>query len=571
MQEEEKSDAIADWGKLAAEAGADEALALPRVDEMTDKQLEGLSKRHLFVCLVTAGTPIREALERAGLNITENAARKLLKRYEEHKVRALVDQRCRNKKKRVLTDELKKRVLVWWFSRRAAGPRAIWKEIVKECEENEVQVPGYDVVKKYLKSLPEAYKLFRQGKIGIHEWERSFCPVVRFNLTTYSNERWQIDNTRLDIWVRVREGDRWVPAQAHLCACICVHSRSIPGFILSARDPDAWTTALLLMKAIAPKENPEWRNKGLPFILQPDRGKVFLAHAVASSLAYLGIALDPDPPYYPNRKGKMERWFLTLDRGCLRILPGHMDAIGRTREAAEKHVNVLLTIPQLRKEIERWIVSDYHQQTHSETGRKPVELWEETVRLRLPESEDALHLMLLKSDKERKVLNIGIHFTFGENGEKEQRLYWAPELAYHVGEKVRLKYNPDDRESILVYDAATNRYICEAWLMGEQDSRYGVEDVKRARSEFRRGLQERMKDYAEGIERDDRRRAQQAEWDDARRDAEGKEGASPSAATADSENLDDLLVEELLTQFNIQDSSLNNGHEGDQEEGHANH
>ncbi|HYX29051.1 MAG TPA: hypothetical protein VE863_10830 [Pyrinomonadaceae bacterium] len=122
-----------------------------------------------------------------------------------------------------------------------------------------------------------------------------------------------------------------------------------------------------------------------------------------SSLAYLGVALDPDPPYYPNRKGKIERWFLTLDRGCLRILPGHMDSIGTTQEAAQKHVNILLTIPQLRKEIERWIVSDYHQHTHSETGRKPAELWEETVRLRMAESDDALRLMLLKSDKERKI------------------------------------------------------------------------------------------------------------------------------------------------------------------------
>jgi len=550
MERIEDSQAFLTWEKLAAEAESNDAPVLPRVDEMNDKQHEALAKRYMMICLIKAGTPTREAVERAGINITESAARKLLKRFEQYGVGGLVDQRIRNKRKiKVLTTELKKRVLMWWFGRPAAGPRAIWKEIVIECQERNIKVPGYDTVKKYINSLPEAYKLFRAGKISIHEWERSFCPVVRFNLTTYSNQRWQIDNSRLDIWVRVREGDKWVPAQAHLCACLCAHSRSVPGFILSAKDPDAWTTALLIMNAVAPKGNPDWKNKGMPFILQPDRGKPFLAHAVASSLAFMGVALDPDPPYYPNRKGKMERWFLTLDRGCLRILPGHIDAIGRTHEAAKKHVDVLLTIPQLRKEIERWIVADYHQQTHSETGRKPAELWEETVRLRLPESEDAMHLMLLKSDKERTVYNTGINFKFGDSGDEEDCIYWAPDLV--VGERVRLRYNPDDRASILVYCAATNKYICEAWLMGEENSRYTIEDVKRARNEFKRGLQERMKDYRDEIEVEDRKRAQAVEWSDARLIADEQEETGQQ--NADAATADDPLLHDLLDRFNRQD------------------
>jgi transposase InsO family protein len=550
------------WEQIAADAGADECLALPRVDEMHERQHEAFGKNYLLVCLMKAGITTRKAIKRADLNITENAARKLFRRYEKHGVAGIIDHRFGNKKKHnIFTVELKKRVLTWWFARPAAGPRAIWKQLAADCEERGIQVPGYDVIKKYLKSLPETYRLFREGKISIHEWERSFCPVVRFNLTTYSNQRWQIDNSRLDIWVRVWHGGRWVPAHAHICACMCAHSRTIPGFVLSAKDPDAWTTALLFMQAVAEKENPDWKNKGLPSVLQPDRGQTFLAHAVASSLGYLGVAIDPDPPYYPNRKGKIERWFLTLDRGCLRILPGHMDAIGKTHEAAEKHVGVLLTIPQLRKEITRWITSDYHQQTHTETKRKPAELWEETVRLRMPESEDALHLMLLKSDKERTVRNTGITFKFGDLETADERIYWGPELIFHIGEKVRLRYNPDDRESVLVYSAATNQYICEAWLMGEEDSRYSIADVQKTRSEFRRGLQERIKDYAKEIEREDRKRASSAEWEEARAIADHQEEANPHHL-AEEELAEESLIEDLLEQFNRQDGGVENG-EGD--------
>lgn len=557
------SEGFLQWEKIAAEAGVNEPLVLPRVDEMSEKQHETFGKNYMLVCLMKAGTSAGEAIKRSGLSITKSAARKLLKRYEQYGASGIVDHRFGNKKKKknVLTDELKKRVLAWWFARPAAGARAVWKQLVEECKENDVRVPGYDVVKKYIKSLPEAYKLFRQGKIGIHEWERTLCPVVRFNLTTYSNQRWQIDNSRLDIWVRVREGDRWVPAQAHICACMCAHSRTIPGFILSAKDPDAWTTALLIMFAVKEKDNQNWKNKGLPRVLQPDRGKTFLAHAVISSLACLGVVPDPDPPYYPNRKGKIERWFLTLDRGCLRILPGHMDAIGKTREAAEKHVHTLLTIPQLRREIEHWIVSDYHQQTHSETERKPAELWEETVRLRMPESEDALNLMLLKSDQERTVHNTGITFKFGDCDGEDERIYWAPELTFHIGERVRLRYNPDDRESVLVYSAAMDSYICEAWLMGEENSRYTVSDVQQARNEFRRGLTDRIKDYAKEIQRDDRRRASSNEWEEARALAD-EQGEAGSQQVSDGDPLDKLLLEELLEGFNLQDSGEDAGEGG---------
>jgi hypothetical protein len=219
----------------------------------------------------------------------------------------------------------------------------------------------------------------------------------------------------------------------------------------------------------------------------------------------------------------------------------------------------------LRKEIERWIVKDYHQRTHSETGRKPSELWEETVRLRLPESDDALQLLLLKSDKERMVYNTGIKFKFGSSTEETGQWYWAPELAYHVGEKISIRYNPDDSDSILVYGAATKEYICEAWLMGGEESRYTIEDVKHSRSTFKRGLQERLKDYISQIERQDRSRAQEGEWDEARQIARTQEDLPYHAAGVP--DSDDLLLDKLLNEFHRQDNGVcHSGNSGEEVE-----
>jgi hypothetical protein len=90
------------------------------------------------------------------------------------------------------------------------------------------------------------------------------------------------------------------------------------------------------------------------------------------------------------------------------MLPGHMAAIGTSRGAAEKRLATLLELSDLKREIVAYIVDNYHQRTHSETGRKPAEFWQETVHLRLPESEDALNAFLLKGDKIRKVGNTGV-------------------------------------------------------------------------------------------------------------------------------------------------------------------
>lgn len=473
----------------------------PRADEMSAKQLEEFGKRYRLVSLVEAGRSPCEALEHLGINGSESWVRKLCCRFKSQGAVGLLDRRAENgSNRRLLTKEVEELTLALWYARPAAGAKVIWGELRKVCAELGIVCPKYDAIKKFLKARPLHDKWVRVGKIGV--WDKQARPVVRFNITSYANERWQVDHTRLDVWVRVKVGDRWEPAEAYLSVAMDADSRSIAGVWLSTRYPDAWTVALLLRQAILPKSRLTWKNRGIPSIYQSDRGKDFMSNAILVALSYLGVSRDPDPPHYPNRKGKIERWFLTLDRGCLRILPGHMDAIGRTKGAAAKRVAELLELSDLREEILTYIVDSYHQRTHSETGRKPAEMWEETVLLRLPESEDALNALLLKSDQTRKVEGHGVMLTIdGARGD-----YWAPPLVDYAGQDVQIRYNPDDRRSVLAYSADSGEFICEASLMGEPDSPYTIDDVNRVRKQYRKGLLARMSDYARKAEEFDRPR-----------------------------------------------------------------
>lgn len=487
-----------------------------RVDELNDKQLEIFAQNCWLVSLIENKVPVREALQRLGITRSERSVRDLIRRYRLHGRSGLFDQRWfRHTESGILTPEVKKLTLGLYLEFPAAGSRAIWKELRKVCRERGLNEPSESTIGKFIVSLPEAFKMFRGGKKGVRKWEQTAAPVVRYENTQFANERWQADHSPLQIWVRYRVNGVWRAFRAYISVALDAHSRSIAGFIVSTKYPDSWAIALLLYRAIKRKQRKTWLNHGIPFVFQTDCGKDFLSHAVAATLGKLGVRLDPDPPYYPNRKGKVERWFQTLDSGCLRVLPGHMAAVGTTEGAAAKRVNEFLTVPQLTAEIECWIDEDYHRRTHSETHRKPADLWEETVRLRMPENEDDLNLLMLKHDVEKTVKNTGVHVSIA--GVK--RIYWSPVLMYHFQKRVSIAYNPEDLESVLVYCAATGKYICEAFDMRAENPRYTARDVLAERSRFRRGMRERINDYLDEVYRQDRRMARTDEWEEARRRA----------------------------------------------------
>ncbi|HEX8495342.1 MAG TPA: Mu transposase C-terminal domain-containing protein [Pyrinomonadaceae bacterium] len=532
---------------------------MPRIDDLKEEQLEIFAQNCWLVSLIENKVPVKEALRRLGINRSERSVRHLMHRYKKDGRKGLFDRRwLKEAQAKVLTPIVKKIALAMFFAWPAAGARALWKELCKECQKRNITEPGESVVSKFFASLPEPYRLFREGKLGIRKWEQQGAPVVRYENTTFANERWQGDHSPIPIWVRAKEDGIWKPFRAYLSALLDAHTRSIAGFIVSIKYPDSWVIALLFHRAIMPKRRKTWKNQGFPFVFQSDRGKDFVSRAVAATLGRLGTLPDPDPPCYPNRKGKVERFFQTLDSGCLRLLPGHMDAIGRSDGAAAKRVNELLTLPQLCQEIERWIDEDYHRRTHSETGRKPAELWEETVRLRLPESEDDLNLLLLKDDVARTVKNIGIDFTL--NGARHT--YMSPVLLDHYKSKVRIAYNPEDLESVLVYDSGTGKFICEAFDMRSDNPHFNVDDVKKWRSQYRRGMKERIKEYFEEVYLEDRRCTRADEWDEARQQAaKAQEEELLRDATSEDEAEDDEDVILLLEEFRRRDRGETNGEE----------
>ena len=124
-----------------------------------------------------------------------------------------------------------------------------------------------------------------------------------------------------------------------------------------------------------------FQRRGLPEALYTDQGKIFTGSQLKIVCANLGIRLLHARPYAAWSKGKIERFFRTLQESFLSEL--------RFEPVAE--------LEQLNNRLWNWIENTYHRRTHAALeGKSPLERFS-SVRLRpLPENWQALFYERIK-------------------------------------------------------------------------------------------------------------------------------------------------------------------------------
>src|SRR6266446_8970829 len=182
------------------------------------------------------------------------------------------------------------------------------------------------------------------------------------------------------------------------------YSRAIAGFSVNVEAPSTIQTALTLRQAIWRKSIPNWKILGIPATFYTDHGSDFTSHHLEQVSADLEMSLVFSEPGMPRGRGKIERFFRTINQMLLCGLPGYTPA-GLPLD------NTVLTFSAFEAQLQRFILEQYHQHPHSETGVPPQARWEGGGFLpRLPESLEQLDLLLLTVAKHRKVHPDGIRF-----------------------------------------------------------------------------------------------------------------------------------------------------------------
>jgi len=405
--------------------------------------------------------------------VSARTLRRWVKRYRNHGLRSL-ERRPREDggQRRRIDPELEKLVEAMALQKPCPAITTIHRKIMEIAEESQAALPTYGVVYDIIRKVdPALLTLAHEGSKAYSER----YDIVHRREASAPNAMWQADHTLLDITVW---DDRGEPARPWLTVIIDDYSRAVAGYFLSFQAPSSWQTGLALHQAIWRKADPAWPICGIPHVLYTDNGTDFTSAHIEHVCADLKIRLVFSIPGKPRGRGRIERFFSTVNQRLLSRLPGYL-AVGSSQ------VEPVLTVHELDQEFRQFVLADYHQSPHSSTGQSPAARWTENSFLPcIPESLEQLDLLLLTVSKTRQVHQDGIRF--------QTLRYIKPTLAAFVGEAVSIRYDPRDMAEIRVYHK--DRFLCRAICQELAGATVSLKDITKARNERRRALQKTLKE-----------------------------------------------------------------------------
>jgi len=228
----------------------------------------------------------------------------------------------------------------------------------------------------------------------------------------YANQIWQSDLMYGPYVEREGGGKR----QSFLCAILDDASRLIPHGQFYA---DQGLESLLdcLRQAIAAR--------GVPIRLYVDNGKIYRSRQLERIGASVGILIVHTPPYQPEGRGKIERFFRTV----------------REQFLASIDRQVVRTLADLNARFHVWLDS-YHREKHSALETTPLQRWQRDIEhvRQLPPATDLRRLFFYRVDRlVRRDSTFLIH----------RRFYEAP--PHLAGRRVEVRFDPLDPIEMGIY------------------------------------------------------------------------------------------------------------------------
>ncbi len=357
---------------------------------------------------------------------------------------------------------------------------ALYRQVQRLAQDLGEPAPSYSVVYDIVRSLPA--DLVTLAHDGTKAYSNTF-ELVHRREASGPNAIWQADHTPLDILL-VRPDAQ--PAKPWLTTVIDDYSRAVAGYFLSFEDPSALHTSLALRQAIWRKEDSRWIVCGIPDVLYTDNGSDFTSQHLEQVGADLKIRLVFSIPGKPRGRGRIERFFSTVNEMFLCELDGYALAGG-----AGMRGKPTLTLAEFDALFRAFLLDVYHRRENAETKMPPVERWEGKGFLpRMPDSLEQLDLLLIQVAKARQVRVDGIHF--------QSLRYISTTLAAYVGETVTLRFDPRDMAEIRVFHK--DKFLCSAICPELAGAVVPLREILRARNRRRRELRGVLRDRQAAVD-----------------------------------------------------------------------
>jgi len=166
--------------------------------------------------------------------------------------------------------------------------------------------------------------------------------------------------------------------------------------------------------------------RGVPVRLYLDNAKIYRSQQLARIAASIGILIVHTPPYQPEGRGKIERYFRRV----------------REQFLANLAPKLLLSLQDLNTRFWAWIDNSYHCSEHTALGTTPLLRWQrdiEQIRLLSP-TTDLRSLFFYRLDRlVRKDCTFLLQNRFHEA---------PPHLA---GQTIEVRFDPLDTSQVEIY------------------------------------------------------------------------------------------------------------------------
>lgn len=355
----------------------------------------------------------------------------------------------------------------------------IHRQVSTLARQHNIKPPSYGLVYAIVRQLSPA--LTTLAHHGAKAYKQRFDLLHRREAEA-PNAIWQADHCLLDLLV-LREGQ--APAKPWLTVILDDYSRAMAGYFLTFDAPSALNTSLALRQAIWRKDDPRWHVCGIPQTFYTDCGSDFTSQHLEQVSADLHMGLTHSIPGEPRGRGRIERFFQTVQQMFVCELPGYAPPQGPVRGQPQ------LTLGELDARFRTFVLEVYHARPHSETHVPPQQRWEAGGFLpQMPDSLEQLDLLLLTVAKPRKVRRDGLWFL--------GMRYLDPTLAAYVGESVILRYDPRDVAEVRVF--YHDRFLCRAICQELAGATIPLRDILRARNRHRRDLRQTLREREQVVE-----------------------------------------------------------------------
>jgi putative transposase len=419
--------------------------------------------------------PLAEIALRHG--ITLRTARRWVRRYKRDGLAGLGRKVRSDKSRRRMSAALQELIEGLALQNPRPSAAQVFRRIAAEGTRIKEPVPSYRTVCALIRQLDPALKTLA------HEGSKIYCETFDLLHRTEAagpNAIWQADHTQLDI--RVIDENRQ-PRRPWLTVILDDYSRAVAGYFLSFNAPSALQTALALRQAIWRKEQAAWQICGIPQILYTDHGSDFTSRHMEQVVADLKIRLVFSAVGKPRGRGKIERFFSTINQRVLSGLPGYAPEGAKAK--------AVLTLNQLSRAFEEFALREYHVTPHSATGEAPLARWRAGGFLpQMPDSLEQLDLLLFTVPRSRRVHRDGIRFM--------GLRYISPTLAAYVGEDVLLRYDPRDMAEVRVF--YKDRFLCRAICQEIAGETLSLREIVRTRDQRRRQLRQTLQERQKTVE-----------------------------------------------------------------------